>query len=173
MRKFGRIQLESKYSIPGGPIDIDVPRPPCLPLADFKKLSGATEVAMWEQVMLPKPKSGLFTTDASGGCVPIAAAEITPERKVAWIYLSHATSERNVQDLTLASNDPKNIFVCMLMSKEGHVDLTAGRQILESEYMPGLDPQNKIPDKNALLIFSKSVGLWVSCKGKIATQGGY
>jgi len=166
MNAFGRI-LNTAGLNQGGLMPLEANPPLNYPTVNPLSMRNAQERLMFQQGLIQNPPvQPIFTQHASGGCVPICAAEITPPRTVNWIYLMHGHGGN--MPLNVAAAVPANVYVCMLVYS-GASSLWAA-QNLQGQYFQALDPGNIIPNANALLIFGNHTKLAISRQAMIAVD---
>jgi hypothetical protein len=119
----------------------------------------------------PPLRNSFWTNDASGGCVPICAAEIDSSvqnvRTVRWLYLVHGTSMNLGLDITARATNPDNIYVVFLCNSETILSLDQALTREIPVYMPHLDPGNRIDNQHAMLIYAPSRSLAITPVGSI------
>ena len=115
------------------------------------------------------PARPLFTRYASGGCVPICAAEISPAGEVRWIYMIHAHGGNNPLNVAAMAFRPREVYVCMVISNADGTSLWAAEN-LQDTFFEALDPGNVIPNANAMLIYGNHTTLVITRKAMVAVE---
>lgn len=121
------------------------------------------------------PTLSIYTQLATGGCVPICAAEITPAqgttpRTVNWTYLIHATGTNLPKNVSVWADDPNNVYVCMMVHSGAVGSIHTAPSTL-TVFFDKLDPTGAIPNANALMIFGPQSSLVITPAGQIAVLG--
>jgi hypothetical protein len=168
MNAFGRVVDTSNFQR-GGLMDLEGAPTATYPSISPQSLHSALEMLMYQRGMQQMPPDSLiYTLNASGGCVPICAAEITPPRTVEWIYLMHAHGGNNPRNVSVFAENPENVFVCMMV----HSGASSwwGAQNMQDAYFTALDPTNVIPNANALLIYGPHTTLAITRQARIAVE---
>jgi hypothetical protein len=171
MRKFGRV-LETAALERGAMMSLagEVAGLETYPSIGAENLTGALEMFMNNRGDPQWPPDGyIFTTNATGGCIPICAAEITPEGTVEWIYLMHSHGGNDPINVSACAENLENVYVCIMVSTEDGSSLWGANNSSERLFEV-LDPQNVIPDKNALLIYGPHKALVISKLAQIAVD---
>jgi hypothetical protein len=119
----------------------------------------------------------IWTKDASGGCVPICAAEVTPGgvRTVQWIYLFHGYGTNLGLDLTRYMTTAANVYVAFLVYSGRGPLWTTSYHIAttgQGDYFRALDPNDRIPNANALLIYGDFTSLGITPNPNIGVLPG-
>ena len=114
------------------------------------------------------PIRPIWTRYASGGCVPICAAEITPARVVLWTYLMHGHGGNMPVNVAAAAANPADVYVCMMVYSGASSFYAA--QNFQDDYFAALDPGNAIPNANALLIYGDHTQLVITKQAMIAVE---
>ncbi|HRD50766.1 MAG: hypothetical protein JNK95_09770 [Candidatus Competibacter sp.] len=168
MNAFGRI-LNTAGLAQGGLLQLEAAPPLTYPSISPNSMRNAQEMFMFQQGLINNPPARpIYTLHASGGCVPICAAEITPPRTVNWIYLMHAHGGNDPLNVAAAAANPANVYVCMLVYS-GASSLWAA-QNCQGTFFTALDPANAIPNANALLIYGAHTTLVISRQAMIAVD---
>ena len=140
------------------------------PTTGGRALVNAREMFMHQQGAIDHPPvRAIFTKHASGGCVPICAAEITQvghTRTVNWIYLMHGHYANYPVNIAAHAANPANVYVCMLVYNLHHSFYAAAN--MQDTYFNSLDPNGVIPDANALLIYGDHTALAITTQAMIA-----
>lgn len=176
MDGFGRV-LDTTNLPQGGLIDLES-QPPfaAYPSIDHNHaaLQNALPMSMNDQMLEPlyTPTNAIYTELATGGCVPICAAEITPAqgtspRTVRWIYLLHATGRNLPKNVSVWAEELDHVYVCMMVHSGASASLQTAAAV-QSEYFARLDPTHAIPNANALLIYGTQSSLVITQTAQIA-----
>jgi hypothetical protein len=173
MRKFGRVLDTTASTFERGAmlsLDGDVERLETSPSISDANLVGAHEMFMQSRGELEwSPEGSIYTRNATGGCIPICAAEITPGGEVKWIYLVHTHGGNDPMNLSASADEPENVYVCIMVSTEDGSSLWGAKNSSERLFKV-LDPRDVIPDENALLIYGAHKDLLISKEAKIAVD---
>jgi hypothetical protein len=168
MNGFGRVVDTSDFQR-GGLMDLEGAPPTTYPSISPQSFHNPLEMFMHQRGEFQMPPDSLtFTLSASGGCVPICAAEITPPRTVEWIYLMHAHGGNNPKNVSVYAENPENVYVCMMVYS-GASSLWAA-QYMQDAFFAALDPSNVIPNANALLIYGPHTTLAITRQARIAVE---
>ena len=168
MRQFGR-KIVTSGAQPGGLLPIEATMAQGYPSINVRSLLNARELRMHQLGVVSRPPAQILGTQyASAGCVPICAAEITPPRTVDWIYLIHGHQPNFPQDLAAIAANPANVYVCMLGSSEGHGEWWAEHAL--GIYFQHLDPGDRIPNNNALLIYGPQTQVVITRQAVLAVS---
>lgn len=168
MRQFGRT-LDTTGLAPGGLIQLEGPHQLKYPTISPQSMVNANEKMMFQQGAINNPPvRPIFTQNASGGCIPVCAAEISAGRKVDWIYLMHQHGGNNPLNIAAAATNPNNVYVC-LMVFSGASSLWAAENMQDSIF-EALDPNDDIPQANALLIFGNHTRLVITRQAMVAVD---
>ncbi len=157
MRAFGRVIRNGDGMAPlAPPVAIEgAPAINQVPVLDLDGRAGLTELSMFVQgAIAPPGNASLWTINASGGCVPIVAAEIVPGavRTVSWTYLIHATGVNLPLSLDGHIGTAANVYVVILGNSGTHSEWAA--ESGQGAYLDALDPNNRIPNANAVAIWA-------------------
>jgi hypothetical protein len=179
MRTCGRI-LDAATVVRGvgGAVNIESPPPQgLLPHCNLNHVQYAIQRKMRIQgdldpgeFEIAPVQNAIWTNEASGGCLPICAAEIHFDtqnmRHVMWTYLFHGFGTNYGLDITKSASNPKNIYVVFMCNSAQFHGLDRCFAGIDP-YMEVLDPQNVIPDQNATLIYAPSESLAITHDAKI------
>lgn len=166
MRAFGRI-LDTTGMPYGGPMQLEGAPILHRPTISPHSMVNEQQRPMFQQGVIQNPPVTIQSTyDASGGCVPICAAEITPVRNVRWTYLMHGHGGNMPHDVVVGAFNPLDVYVCMMVYSVASSLYAA--QEFQSSYFEALDPNNVIPNANALLIYGDHTSLVISRQAMIA-----
>jgi hypothetical protein len=169
MNAFGRILNTTAGLAQGGLLPLEAAPPLTYPSISPHSMRNAHEMLMYQQGLINNPPARpIFTLHASGGCVPICAAEIAPPRTVTSIYLMHAHWGNNPVNVAAVAANPANVYVCMLVYS-GASSLW-GAINLQDTFFQALDPGNVIPNANALLIYGNHTTLAITRQAMIAVD---
>jgi hypothetical protein len=117
------------------------------------------------------PQHPIWTNLATGGCVPICAAELTTApRAVRWIYLFHGYGDNEGRNIATNAANVNNVYVAFVVdsSKASYDNATTG----QGSYFRALDPNDRIPTANALLIYGDHNSLGISVNANLGVLPG-
>jgi hypothetical protein len=157
MQAFGRVIKNGDGTAPLGPaVAIELaPATNRVPVLNLDGRAGLSELSMFVRgAIAPPGNTTLWTINASGGCVPIIAAEIVPgmPRTVSWTYLIHATGTNLPRSLDGHIGTAANVYVVVLGNSSTHSEWAAEEG--QGIYLEALDPNNRIPNANAVAIWA-------------------
>ncbi len=168
MRQFGKA-WNTQNAGKMGPTPIETNTISGYPTINKRSLHRGTERFMCQQgtVQYP-PTRPIFTQYASGGCVPVCAAEISPPRQVRWIYLMHAHGGNPPIDLTYYIHNPAHVHVCLMVYD--HCSSQFAVLTYQEDWFKAMDPNNVIPDANTMLIYGPHTVMAITRKAMIAVD---
>ena len=125
---------------------------------------------------VPYPAPAMFTLGAAGGCVPIAAAEITPavgqgQPVVRWTYLLHGHGGNMGINLVTAAANPAHVYIAFMFNS-ANVSLGYAQENESAQYLEALAPGNAIPDQNVLMLYGPHSSLAITGSGLIGVLPG-
>jgi hypothetical protein len=121
------------------------------------------------------PQGAIWTTSASGGCLPVCAAEVTPgaQRTVRWIYLFHGYGGNLGRNLAAQATNLNHVYAAfMLYSERNGLWSPDNSFIGKDDFFAALDPNDRIPNNNALLIYGDFVSLAITPNAHIGVLPG-
>jgi hypothetical protein len=179
MRTCGRI-LDGNTVIrgTGGPMNIESPPPQgLLPHCNLNHVIYAVRREMYKDgyvdggdIEFAQVENAYWTNQATGGCMPICAAEVHVDtqnrRHVLWTYLYHGFAGNFGKNITENATNANHIYAVMMCNTDNFHSLEAALNEVKY-YMAVLDPQNQIPDQNAMLIYAPASSLAITSNAMI------
>ncbi|OHX37404.1 hypothetical protein BJL95_02455 [Methylomonas sp. LWB] len=109
----------------------------------------------------------LWTCWATGGCVPVAAAEVDPgfPRKVRWISLTHCTGGNLPSTLTQGATNWARVYVIFVVNSGSHSGHNVEMHV--EAYIDALPGKDQIPPNNIFVVYGPHASLAISPTGLV------